>query len=241
MRVILVRPQEPGNIGSAARVMKNFGLSELVLVAPERELNQDAFNLATHAKDVLEGARVVATTAEAVEGCTLVLGTTARARRSDAYDVYTPRDAAQTFAREGLGLMFGPEASGLSNEDLDHCQALIRIPTSEFASLNLAQAVNLIAYEFFVSQVDAGKSKQPPDLADRGALERLYRHFLDAARHIGYADEANLRQTEHMYRRIFDRARLTEREVTALHGLWRQMVYAADHGPKDGSEDEVAR
>lgn len=213
--------------------MKNFGLSELVLVAPERELNQAAFNLATHAKDVLESARVVASTAEAVAGCTLVLGTTARARRSEAYDIFTPRDAAQTFPREGLGLMFGPEAAGLSNEDLDYCQALVRIPTSAFSSLNLAQAVNLIAYEFFVSQVDAGKSKQPPDLAGREALERLYRHFLDAACHIGYADEANLRQTEHMYRRIFDRARLTAREVTALHGLWRQMVWAAEHGPDE--------
>jgi TrmH family RNA methyltransferase len=184
---------------------------------------------------------VVASTAEAVAGCTLVLGTTARARRSEAYEIFTPRDAAQTFEREGLGLMFGPEATGLSNEDLDHCQALVRIPTSAFSSLNLAQAVNLIAYEFFVSQVDAGKSKQPPDLAERGALERLYQHFLDAARHIGYADEANLRQTEHMYRRIVDRARLTEREVTALHGLWRQMVYAADHGPRPAAAGQEKR
>lgn len=241
MRVVLVRPQEPGNIGSAARVMKNFGLSELVLVAPQCPLSKEAFYLATHAKDILEGARIVATTAEAVADCTFVLGTTARERRSKAHDTYTPRDAAQTFAREGLALMFGPEASGLSNEDLDCCQAFIKIPTSAFSSLNLAQAVNLIAYEFFVTHVDEGQSKQPPDLASREALERLYEHFLEVALYIGYTDGQKAGQAEHMYRRIFDRARLTRREVTALHGLWRQMKWVADHPPGEVSGRRIER
>jgi tRNA/rRNA methyltransferase len=241
MRVVLVRPQEPGNIGSAARAMKNFGLSELVLVAPQRPLTKEAFYLATHAKDVLENARTVDSVPEAIRDCTLVLGTSARGRRSDAHDVYTPRDAAGTFAREGLAVLFGPEASGLSNEDLDYCQAFIRIPTGAFSSLNLAQAVNLIAYEFFVTQVSAGHSKLPDDLADREALERLYAHFLETALHIGYAHPDRPVLTEHMYRRIFDRARLTTREVAALHGLWRQVRWAAEHMPEERPGREKKR
>lgn len=241
MRIILVRPQEPGNIGSAARVMKNFGLSELVLVAPQCELSKEAFYMATHAKDIVASAQVVAETREAVAGCTFVLGTSARERRSEAYDVFTPRDAARQLSREGLGIMFGPEAAGLSNEDLDYCQAFVKIPTSAFSSLNLAQAVNLIAYEFFVSQVDEGVSRQPPDLAPREDLERLYEHFLEVALHIGYTDAQRLAQTEHMYRRIFDRARLTSREVTALHGLWRQVKWAAEYAPKALAERQTER
>ena len=149
VRVILVQPQEPGNVGSAARVMKNFGLSELYLVDPQCELTRDAYALATHAADVLDDAVTVSSTLEAVADRRLVLGTTARARTSEGFDVYTPRAAAKTFAREGAALMFGPERAGLSNEDLDLCHAYIRIPTGDFASLNLAQAVNLVAYEFF--------------------------------------------------------------------------------------------
>lgn len=232
MRVILVQPQEPGNIGSAARVMKNFGLHELYLVDPQCELSEEAFHLATHAADIVASAVTVPTTLEAVLDRTLVLGTTARARTSEAFDVYTPRDAAQTFSRTGVALLFGPERSGLSNADLDLCHAYIRIPTGKFSSMNLAQAVNLVAYEFFVTQVDGGQSRQPPDLASREALERLHRHFLEVVNYIGYTNDETFHKTDHMYRRIFDRARLTEREVAALHGLWRQVKWAADHAPK---------
>ena len=232
MRVILVEPQAPGNIGSAARVMKNFGLHELYLVNPQCQLDKEAYALATHAADVLDAAVTVASTLEAVADRTFVIGTTARSRTSSAYDIYTPRDAAQTFAREGLALMFGPERTGLSNEDLDRCQAHIRIPTSEFASLNLAQAVNLIAYEFFVTQVNEGVSHGPPDLASREELERLYDHFLEIMHYIGYTDQNIHGKTEHMYRRIFDRARLTEREAFAFYGLWRQVKWAADQPPE---------
>jgi len=233
VRVILVRPQQPGNIGSAARVMKNFGLSDLVLVAPKRELNDEAFALATHAKDLLESATVVETTQEAIADRAFVIGTTARSRTSKAYDVYTPRDAAQTFSRDGLALMFGPEAAGLSNEDLDYCQAYIQIPTGPFSSLNLAQAVNLIAYEFFVTHVEEGSSYKPEDLASREDLENLYTHFLETMDYIGYIDANAAGKTEHMYRRIFDRARLTEREVNAFYGLWRQVKWAVDNKKRD--------
>ncbi len=233
MRIILVRSQEPGNIGSAARVMKNFGLSELLLVDPQCKLEKAAFYMATHAKDVVENAIIVDTVAEAVADRTFVIGTTARFRSSGAHDIYTPRDAAKAFQREGLACMFGPEASGLSNEDLDYCQAYIRIPTSEFASLNLAQAVNLISYEFFTTQVDAGETALTTDEpASREVLERLYEHFFEVSDFIGYTDEGYAHKTQHMYRRILDRARLTHREAMAMHGLWRRIKWAAEQNPQ---------
>jgi tRNA/rRNA methyltransferase len=237
MRIILIEPQEPGNIGSAARVMKNFGLNDLVLVRPQCTLTEEAFYMATHAKDIVQSAKIVASTAEALAGLKLVLGTTARKRTSEAFEVITPRVAATTYPREGLGVMFGPETSGLSNAELDYCQALVRIPTSEFASMNLAQAVNLISYEFFVSQVDAGKLRYPPELATRDEVERLYAHFLEMARAIGYTDAALESKTVHMYRRIFDRAGLTRREVDAMHGLWRQVLWALKH-KRPGADTE---
>jgi tRNA/rRNA methyltransferase len=232
MRVILVRPQEPGNIGSAARVMKNFGLSDLWLVDPQCEIKNEAFWMATHAVDLVEQAKIVATTYEAVASCTLVMGTTARVRASESFPIYTPREAAEQCSRDGLAIMLGNEKYGLSNEDLEYCHAYIRIPTTKFASLNLAQAVNLIAYEFFVTH---DKNEQPKGLsllATREELERVYTHFLDTMRYVLYADEQKDHLTQHMYRRIFDRARLTHREVDALHGLCRQIKWAVDNPEK---------
>ena len=230
MRIILVNPQEPGNIGSAARVMKNFGLSDLWLVKPQCQLSKAAYYMATHAKDLVENATIVETTREAVADRTFVLGTTARKRTSQSFDMFTPREAAEQIDRSKLAIMFGPEASGLSNEDLDFCQAYVKIPTSQFASMNLAQAVNLIAYEFFVT----ANEDSPPtdDFATREELEHLYDLFVDVAYYTGYTDEGRSGKTEHMYRRIFDRARLSKREVYALHGLWRQMRWAAEQDPE---------
>lgn len=232
MRVVLVNPQEPGNIGSAARVMKNFGLSELYLVKPQRKLTDAAYYMATHAKDVVENAVFVETTAEALVDCKFVLGTTARTRTNRAFEVYTPRQAAQTIPREATALMFGPEAAGLSNDDLDLCHAYVRIPTSEFASLNLAQAVNLITYEFFVTELDEDNALRTEDLATRDELEQLFENFLETAHLIGYTRDDIEGKTQHMYRRIFDRARLSERELNALHGLWRQTRWAALQNPE---------
>ena len=232
MRIVLVNPQEPGNIGSAARVMKNFGLSDLYLVEPQCKIEGPAYYMATHAKDVVENATIVKTTAEALTGCKYVLGTTARARTSQAFDIYTPRQAASRVPKDGLALVFGPEAAGLSNEDLDRCQAYIRIPTGEFASLNLAQAVNLITYEFFVTDLDEAEALRTEDLASREDLEALFETFLETAHLIGYTRDDIEHKTEHMYRRIFDRAALSEREVHAMHGLWRQVRWAAEQVPE---------
>ncbi len=229
LRIVLVRPKEPGNIGSSARAMKNFGLSELYLVAPQRPLTRHAFALASHAEDVLAGAVTVDTVAEALSGCTRALGTTAR-DRADAERVYTPREAA-ALPREGhTAVLFGPEDFGLSNEDLRRCQGYIRIPTAEYASLNLAQAVQLVAYEWFVtSGKETHREPVTPErkIAPREVLEGMYAHLLRTLHTVGYTDAQREGAAEALFRGLFDRAELSEREVAALRGLWRQVLWAA--------------
>ncbi len=205
--------------------MKNFGLSELYLVAPQRNLSRHAYALASHAEDVLDGATVCETVADALAGCTLALGTTARTRASQAR-VYTPRKAAETLPREGVAVLFGPEDYGLSNDDLRHCQGYIQIPTAAYASLNLAQAVQLVAYEWFLAE-DRGETAGHLEAVPRELLEGMYTHLMQTLRHIGYTDAQREGSAETMFRSIFDRANLSEREVAALRGLWRQVLWAA--------------
>lgn len=224
LRIVLVRPKDPANIGASARAMKNFGLTELYLVAPQRGLSRHAYALASHAGDVLNAAVVCETVAEALTGCVRALGTTARPRADEAR-VYTPREAGETLPREGVAVLFGPEDYGLSNDDLRHCQGYIQIPTAEYASLNLAQAVQLIAYEWFVAD-KKGRAAPSSEAAPRELLEGMYAHLLHTLHHIGYTDAQREASAETMFRRIFDRADLNEREVAALRGLWRQVLWA---------------
>ncbi len=230
LRIVLVRPKDPANVGSSARAIKNFGLSELYLVAPQRPLNRHAYALASHAGDVLDGAVMCDTVADALNGCTFVLGTTARPRDSDMR-VYIPREAAETLSREGVAVLFGPEDYGLSNEDLRHCQGYIQIPTAEYASLNLAQAVQLVAYEWFVASAQQSQTVKR-EVAPRERLEGLYTHLLDTLHTIGYTDAQREESADAMFRAIFDRAELNEREVAALRGVWRQVLWAVENKPR---------
>ena len=209
--------------------MKNFGLSELYLASPQRPLNQHAYALASHAGDVLGGAVICDTVADTLSGCTFVLGTTARPRDSEMR-VYTPREAAETLPREGVAVLFGPEDYGLSNEDLRHAQGYIQIPTAEYASLNLAQAVQLVAYEWFVASFT---KSQPVTrvVASREKLEGLYTQLLGMLHTIGYTDAQREGSADAMFRAIFDRAELSEREVAALRGVWRQVLWAVKNKP----------
>ncbi|MEM6431054.1 MAG: TrmH family RNA methyltransferase, partial [Deinococcota bacterium] len=151
---VLVRPKKSANIGAAARGMKNFDFKELYIVAPRCKLDANAYALASHAADVLDEAVICDSLPEALASCQLALGTTARSRVAED-PVYTPREATQAFPHNATALVFGPEDFGLSNEDLQHCQAYITIPTGDYASLNLAQAVHVMAYEWFVSRTDS--------------------------------------------------------------------------------------
>ena len=230
IRIILVRPKEPGNIGSAARAMKNFGLEELYLVAPQRALDENAYMMATHGADILERATRCDTVTQAIHDCQWVLGTTARARKAPTLDVHTPREAAANYPEGGLGILFGPEDFGLSNQDLEHCQGYIRIPTGEHASLNLAHAVLIVAYEWFIA-IHKPKAKRSRQAAPRQMLEPMYDQLIDMLLLIGYTDHERRATANRMMRSIFDRAALDEREVSALRGLWSQVTWAALSDP----------
>ena len=146
---------------------------------------------------------------------------------------FSPQGLIEFLPRAGGAIVFGPEDFGLSNEELDRCQALVSIPTAEYTSLNLAQAVGLMAYEWFraypISGIDLPESRQ---LAPREDHEALYRHLLTVLHHIGYTDDMRERSADHLFRRVFDRAQLDSREVAALRGLCQQVIWAADQTPE---------
>ncbi len=243
-RIVLVRTKDSANVGAAARAMRNFGLDDLWLVAPRCRIDERARALASHAEDLLESARVVDTLNEALEGIRLVAGTSARPRRAPSYRVATPREAAPSLGA-GSAVLFGPEDHGLANEELTRCQLQLAIPTAEFSSLNLAQAVLVVAYEAWQAGVgphgDAGDpgactgaargGRTGEDVASRDQLERFYAQLEDGLLHIGYTDPRRAPSVMRMLRAVFDRADLSAHELAALRGLVSQVRWAADQDP----------
>ncbi len=246
-RFILVRSKDSANVGAAARAMKNFGFESMVLVAPRCRIDARAHALASHAGDVLDAATVVDTLEEAIGDLTWVLGTSARKRDTESLPLYRPRQAAPALGRPGTGVVFGPEDHGLSNEELALCQGYLSIPTADYASLNLAQAVLLVAYEAHLArpgQADAPGAAGDPEAggwapgvpaherAPREQLERFYAQLTEAFHRIGYTDAQRERAIVRLYRGMFDRVALTPREVAALRGLVSQVMWAAEQPPE---------
>lgn len=229
IRIVLVGTQHPGNIGAAARALKTMGLSRLVLVAPEQYPADEAFRRAAGADDLLAEASVVATLAEAVSDCRLVLGCTARSRRV-ALEELDPRAAASRvvdFAgADQVALVFGRERTGLSNEELQLCHAAVHIQANpEYSSLNLAAAVQVLAYELRVAmlaasgQVSAGNGARQEAAASHAQLEGFFSQLGetldDIDFHKGRAPDSAMRKL----RRLFLRADLNEQEVRLLRGI----------------------
>lgn len=235
-----MRTKDSANVGAAARAMRNFGLDDLWLVAPRCRIDERARALASHAGDLLESARVVETLDEALVGITLVAGTSARPRRAPSYAVSGPREAAPRLV-SGAAVLFGPEDHGLANEELTRSQLHVVVPTAEFSSLNLAQAVLVVAYEAHLARLDngftsgdggvespplAGRTGEAP--AARDQLEAFYAQFGDTLLRIGFTDEPRLPSVMRMFRAVFDRAELSAHELAALRGLASQVRWAAD-------------
>lgn len=232
IRFVLVGTQHPGNIGAAARALKTMGLARLVLVAPEKPLDEVAFRRSAGAEDVLGDAPVFATLAEAVADCRLVLGCTARSRRI-ALEEHAPRAAAvraveAAAAGADVALVFGRERTGLDNHELQLCHAAVHIPSDpDFSSLNLAAAVQVLAYETRVALLAAGAPPASPQGGDEDAeppashaeLEGFFAQLgetLDAIDfHKGRTPESALRKL----RRIFLRADMNAREVRLMRGV----------------------
>jgi TrmH family RNA methyltransferase len=222
VRVVLVDPSHPGNIGSVARAMKNMALDDLTLVRPRSFPHAESVALAAGADDILARARIVDTVAEAIEDCGFVAGTTSRPR-SYHWEFTTPRDAAARIVAlpdaNRAALLFGSERYGLGNEDLDHCNVLIRIPANpDYCSLNLAMSVQLVAYEIFMAR-EAPKShvQLETPLAVSGDMERFYSHLQGVLEEIEFEDRTGYLMER--LRRLFNRAQLDGNELNIMRGI----------------------
>lgn len=235
LRIVLCGTTHPGNVGGAARAMKVMGLTRLILVDPKPGIfpSAEASARAVSAVDVLEQTRVVATLGEAVADCTLVVGTTARERHIGP-QVLSPRqfcEQAEGLAAGGeVALVFGRERTGLSNEEVDLCQRLVRIPTQEeFASLNLAAAVQILAYEWIqsVASLPAPKPVQYRQASSeevQGYIGHMQRVIDRTGFFAGKNQDAILRRI----RRIYARADLDTNEINILRGLLSATEKALD-------------
>ena len=228
IRIVLVRTSHPGNIGSAARAMKNMGIDALALVTPKRFPDPEATALASGADDVLENARVCGSLPEAIGDCIAAYALSARLREWGPENIAIREAAAAATARtrEGpVAFVFGNEASGLTNEELLACQQHVRIPTDPaWSSINLAQAVQIVAYELRMAAtaglLPVARAEPAATVAD---LEGLYGHLEEAARESGFLDPANPGRLRERFRRLFGRARAEREEVNILRGLLKAL------------------
>jgi tRNA/rRNA methyltransferase len=226
--IILVGTKYSGNIGSVARAMQNMGLCQLRLVTPHCRIDREAERMARKGTRILESARRCRSLGTALRGIRLVVGTTGR---SGGYrrQAYNPRAIAQkVLAQSGsqkVGIVFGPEDTGLVDNDLILCHRLLRIPTDRRAhSINLAQAVMIVSYELFVAQLQRRPARLLK-LASFDQIEAMYTQLEAALREIGYLHPQNARHMMFRLRQLFGRAGLESPDVALLRGIARQIAW----------------
>lgn len=231
VRIVLVETSHPGNIGAAARAMKNMGLARLVLVKPKVWPAREALSMAASALDVLDHAVVVDTMAEAIADCQLVIGTSARLRNMPVPLLDPSTSAARicaVMAQQEVALVFGREISGLSNEELHLCHYHVHIPVNpEYSSLNLAAAVMVLCYELrktalqlagqTLLPVAPGEWDQQP--ATAGELERYLDHLEEVLVNLGFHSRDNPRQLMRRLRRLYQRIQPDRMEINILRGI----------------------
>lgn len=223
IRFVLVEPSHPGNIGGVARAMKNMGLSHLVLVSPKDFPSPEATARASGADDVLESAQVVQTLDQALAGCVLVCGTTAR-DRSIHWPTVTPREFAAQVAvaqQEGeIAVMFGRERSGLTNDELDRCHLRVSIPANpDYPSLNLACASQVLAYELRCAQGDSTEFVDNESPVGADDMERFYQHLEEVLVEIDFLNPEHPKKLMRRLRRLFNRSAPIANEMNILRGI----------------------
>ena len=227
IKIVMVETTHPGNIGAAARAMKNMGLSQLVLVNPKCPIGERAYARASGANHILDDRETFQTLTEAVADCQLVVGTSARSR-SLAWPELTPSELAEKVHclanDQRVALVFGREHAGLTNDELQYCHFTMTIPTNpEFSSLNVASAVQVISYEVF-KLFTAGLSSSPADsgnvepVADSEELEGYFSHLEQVLVSTGFLDPDNPRQMMKRLRRLYQRAEPSKNEINILRG-----------------------
>jgi tRNA (cytidine32/uridine32-2'-O)-methyltransferase len=227
IRFVLVGTTHPGNIGAAARAMKNMGLRSLALVSPKQFPCAEATARAAGADDLLAEARVCATLAEALQGCRLVVGSSARLRTLE-WPQLDPRACASALLGEArlgpVALVFGRESSGLSNRELEPCHYLAHIPTNPgFSSLNLAASVQVFAYEIYqtclAGEIRSSTKAPPAEVASAEAMEGFHRHLAQVLEDLGFSDPKQSKKLLRRLRRLFNRARPDWDELNILRGI----------------------
>ena len=230
LRIVLTETSHPGNIGATARAMKNMGVCNLVLIAPDKFPDDKATARAASAADVLENARVVATFDEAIADCQLVIGTSSLDRRIP-WPMLDARGCGQLVQQEHakgaeIAIVFGREAHGMKNEELQKCHFHVKIPTGEaYNSLNLGMAVQVMCYEVFQAQrASEGIDKleeQPWDMdyASQAAIEHMFEHLEETLIDVGFHDPENPRQLMTRLRRMFNRIHPDQMEVNIFRGF----------------------
>ncbi len=223
--IVLVEPSHPGNIGAAARAAKTMGIENMLLVNPKSFPDKQATIRATGAVDVLEHVQVFATLKEAISGCTFVVGTSSRQRGLPCPQI-APKDLGVKVRQElqngSVAIVFGRESSGLSNQEMDLCQYATTIPTSwEFGSLNLAAAVQVIAYEIFMATLSQPSNEAAAEhvLATSDELERFYAHLEEVLLSIEFLDPKQPKLLMRRLRHLYNRARPTQVEINILRGV----------------------
>ncbi len=234
IRIVLVNTSHPGNIGATARAMKNMGLSKLTLVQPRQHPSFDAYSRAAGADDVLAAAEVVGSLNEAIADCVWVAGTSARSR-TVKWQVHAPRECAELCLQQSqqgeVALVFGRESSGLSNEELELCNALVHIPANpEYSSLNVAAAVQILTYECRQAALATGRLDVPPAAeskkhrddapANTAALDGMYQHLYATLEQIAFFGTNNPDVVMRRLKGLFNRAQLSKREVAILRGIF---------------------
>jgi len=227
IRIVLCRPSHPGNIGAAARAMKTMGLSDLRLVAPERYPAPEAEWMATNAIDVLRAARIHSTLQGSIKDCVAAFALSARPREWSPQVLDVRSAAARALASGGkVAFVFGNESAGLTNEELFACQFLVHIPANrEFSSLNLAQAVQVVAYELFVASGAGVPLPREEKAATVEDIEGLYAHLEQAAMASEFLLPGVNSRLRERWRRLFSRVpRLEREEVNILRGLLKALL-----------------
>ena len=258
VRVVLVAPTHPGNVGAVARAMRAMGLQDLWLVRPRRFPSAEATERAAGAFDLLERAKIVPDLSEALADCRWAIAATARRRRLE-WERFEPAGAGRELVRRAaagpVAAVFGRENAGLTNEEIDRCQAVLRIPTDPgFRSLNVAAAVQIVAYEIAraaaedqIAGLAGGAGGGEPSQRERvrgdggeasageavtaADLERLFAHFEAALTDIGYLDPARPRLLMRRLRRLFVRTDLDRAELAILRGILTAAQQAAGASP----------
>ncbi|HBB30753.1 MAG TPA: RNA methyltransferase [Cyanobacteria bacterium UBA8803] len=246
VRIILVEPAGPLNVGSVARVMKNMGLRQLWLVNPHCDpLGEQARQMAVHGADILETAQQVATFPDALTGCQRAIATTARVRNLPI-QLESPRVALPWLVETGVtsALIFGPEDRGLNNRELNYAQRFICIPSNpEYPSLNLAQSVTICCYELYqIAQLHLQTPLPVPhsiDTASLDDLEAYYQHLETLLLKIGYLYPHTAGARMEKLRRLLHRAAPSTAEVAMLRGMLRQVEWALAFLPRSDIDDSL--